>query len=33
VIVIDEETYGRVRPNKLPQIIRSVQTKKEETVA
>jgi NADH-quinone oxidoreductase subunit E len=33
VIVIDEETYGRVRPNKLPQIIRSIQTKKEETVA
>jgi NADH-quinone oxidoreductase subunit E len=33
VIVIDEETYGRVRPNKLPQIIRSVQAKKEETVA
>jgi NADH-quinone oxidoreductase subunit E len=33
VIVIDEETFGRVRPNKLPQIIRSFQTKKEETVA
>jgi NADH-quinone oxidoreductase subunit E len=33
VIVIDEETYGRVRPNKLPQIIRSIQTKKEETAA
>jgi (2Fe-2S) ferredoxin len=29
VIVIDEESYGRVRPNKLPQIIRSVQTQKE----
>jgi NADH-quinone oxidoreductase subunit E len=33
VIVIDDETYGRVRPNKLPQIIRSIQTKKEETAA
>jgi len=33
VIVIDEESYGRVRPNKLPQIIRSVQAKKEETTA
>jgi NADH:ubiquinone oxidoreductase subunit E len=33
VIVIDEETYGRVRPNKLPQIIRSIQAKKEETAA
>lgn len=33
VIVVDEEVYGRVRPNKLPQIIRSVQAKKAETVA
>lgn len=33
VIVIDEETYGRVRPNKIPQLIRSVQAKKEETAA
>jgi NADH-quinone oxidoreductase subunit E len=33
VIVIDEESYGRVRPNKLPQIIRSIQTKKEGAAA
>jgi NADH-quinone oxidoreductase subunit E len=33
VIVIDDESYGRVRPNKLPQIIRSIQTKKEGTAA
>jgi NADH:ubiquinone oxidoreductase subunit E len=33
VIVIDEEVHGRVRPNKLPQIIRSVQAKKAEPVA
>jgi NADH-quinone oxidoreductase subunit E len=33
VIVIDEESYGRVRPNKLPQIIRSIQTKKEGATA
>jgi NADH-quinone oxidoreductase subunit E len=25
VIVIDEETHGRVRPNKLPQLVRTVQ--------
>jgi NADH-quinone oxidoreductase subunit E len=25
VIVIDEETHGRVRPNKLPQIVRPIQ--------
>lgn len=25
VIVVDEETHGRVRPNKLPQIIRPIQ--------
>jgi NADH:ubiquinone oxidoreductase subunit E len=24
VIVVDEETHGRVRPNKLPQIIRGI---------
>jgi NADH-quinone oxidoreductase subunit E len=33
VIVIDDESYGRVRPNKLPQIIRSIQTKKEGAAA
>lgn len=27
VIVVDENVHGRVRPNKFPQIIRSVQTK------
>lgn len=28
VVVADEEVHGRVRPNKFPQIIRSVQDKK-----
>jgi NADH:ubiquinone oxidoreductase subunit E len=25
VIVVDEDTHGRVRPNKFPQIVRSIQ--------
>ncbi|NMC78262.1 MAG: hypothetical protein GYA59_02770, partial [Chloroflexi bacterium] len=25
VVVVDEETHGRMRPNKFPQIIRAVQ--------
>jgi NADH:ubiquinone oxidoreductase subunit E len=25
VIVIDEDSHGRVRPNKLPQLIRTIQ--------
>jgi NADH-quinone oxidoreductase subunit E len=29
VIVIDEESHGRVRPNKLPQLIRSIQDTEE----
>ena len=29
VIVIDEETHGRVRPNKLPQLVRTVQNEDE----
>ena len=29
VIVIDEDSHGRVRPNKLPQIIRPIQEDKE----
>jgi NADH:ubiquinone oxidoreductase subunit E len=27
VIVIDEESFGRVRPNKFPQLVKSLQTK------
>ncbi len=30
VIVIDEDTHGRVRPNKLPQLVRTVQNDAEE---
>ena len=30
VIVIDEESHGRVRPNKLPQLIRTVQIEEEQ---
>ncbi len=30
VIVVDEQIYGRVRPNKLPQILRTVQDTKED---
>lgn len=29
VIVIDEETHGRVRPNKFPQLIRAIQDEEE----
>ncbi len=29
VIVIDEESHGRVRPNKLPQLVRTVQNEDE----
>lgn len=29
VVVVDEDSHGRVRPNKLPQILRSVQDDKE----
>lgn len=29
VIVIDEESHGRVRPNKLPQLVRTVQIEEE----
>jgi NADH:ubiquinone oxidoreductase subunit E len=29
VIVIDEESHGRVRPNKLPQLVRTVQAEEE----
>jgi NADH-quinone oxidoreductase subunit E len=29
VIVIDEESHGRVRPNKLPQLVRTVQAEDE----
>ena len=29
VIVIDEESHGRVRPNKLPQLVRTVQIENE----
>ena len=29
VVVVDEDSHGRVRPNKLPQILRSVQEDKE----
>jgi NADH-quinone oxidoreductase subunit E len=32
VVVVDEETYGRVKPNKFPQIIRSVQEKDAEEI-
>jgi len=32
VIVVDEESLGRVKPNKFPQIIRSVQEKDKESV-
>lgn len=30
VIVIDEESHGRVRPNKLPQLVRTVQADEEQ---
>lgn len=30
VIVIDEESHGRVRPNKLPQLVRTVQIEEEQ---
>ncbi len=30
VIVVDEQIYGRVRPNKLPQIVRTIQEPKKE---
>lgn len=30
VIVVDEETFGRVRPNKFPQILRTIQDKVKE---
>lgn len=30
VIVVDEETHGRVRPNKFPQLVRTVQNEDED---
>lgn len=31
VVVVDEEIHGRVRPNKFPQILRTVQDKEKQT--
>jgi NADH-quinone oxidoreductase subunit E len=33
VIAVDDEIHGRVRPNKFPQIVRSIQEKSEEKAA